>query len=366
MAISVITSPNDYVGYDNLIWRLLLDSAGVDPIVKRLHYQLYDGGGTAITKAYGVAYTPNGAYINFGDLLKGFLSTPFHDGAPSSVASDYSKEVYLRYWESSYNKDTGDYTETGHTNSSTVTVLNGRGQYFNADPFANYPLVPVLLTRRPFNFSAARDQIDHLYVLAGTTPVTITQTVYAASGAPASAAPKVIPANTAQGVSLISKPWITPAIDDYYRLQYSISAGIFSEEINIYVKDSCEEGLDLYFLESLGGWSSFRFKKARPGVRRNLILYRNPEAGISSTKADNFETFSLETDLPIRDKDSQNFIREMLAAQVHYLKVETSNGSWYQKFILDDSEFTLSSETGMVSIRVKGRLSTNYETLPQE
>ena len=368
MAVTLDASPPTgvYVGL-GVEYKLSLDSAGTDPIEKRMWYELLVGGSQVGSRRV-APYVPGGVTIDFSPMIVPLFSTGFlslTSTATQDISSYMDLSVQIRYGEYEYNKDTGAQTETSNTTSSAIDVVNVYARY-NEDQ--ELPIGKRWLTTKPEHFIIGTEQSDWICVDGGGN----VQFEFFENGVSASQGGLQSIATTG--------PTAIPIGGKNFHSAFSLKAGscvtggyvIFNGVRKSFEYRPCKRGGQLFFRDPAGGFNSMWFDRIETSVGRSSQRYEQYAGFVSSgaTRATTGGTREIRptgtdvvrftTDvLHANVKHFNEYISALMSAKEHYILTDDIQGSSGRltRFIVDAATAPARASEDKVTVSITGRVA---------
>jgi hypothetical protein len=300
-------------------------------------------------------YVPDGNYsVSFLNEISRVLETDYFPGLPYTHA-DAVGLLDILYGTQTTSLDPCLTTESTGGNTPDYYVVNAKMQAGDDFNFNN----PVVLSRRPQEYTICETQDDMLTVWGGNSGTTFDI--------------------TGRGIGQTTTINV-PALSVYtFAIPYVSGGNVITFTINeveytINVESNCccdGEWAEVHFLENLGGWSSVSFKclGGAGAIRQNdLICVSNSCTGsgrgttVFNAKSKPVITLIAELDV---NKFSVAFWNEFFTSTKHYLKVINSpfiSGDLFVEYTVDNGDYQIYRE-GETVIAEINMTPVNYNVL---
>jgi hypothetical protein len=264
VALSITQQPNEYApAYNDTNFVITESSGGIYTKDNFKFIAEVKQSTTSLAKLKAPIYygSTNKGVFNIGRILENYVAYDFNynDSAASGCTNsimDYKVEFGYEYSASA----TGSVTEYTNLTSATGSVWNASLNPFDLVNYAGqYTMDGNGLFLTPIRSKTIhRTQKDWLYAIRNTATTALV--TYS------DASTQTINLPTTKVVRIPSGSQLTiPGAATYYDIQLKVGATVLSETYRVNLIEECSkyDTTDLFFLNSLGGFDSFRFNKVR-------------------------------------------------------------------------------------------------------
>ena len=264
MALSITQQPNEYApAYNDTNFVITESSGGIYTKDNFKFIAEVKQSTTSLAKLKAPIYygSVNKGVFNIGRILENYVSFDwnFNDSAASGCTNsimDYSVEFGYEYSASA----TGSVTEYTNLTSATGSVWNASLNPIDLVNYAGqYTMDGDGLFLTPIRSKTIhRTQKDWLYAIRNTATTALV--TYS------DASTQTINLPSTKVVRIPSGSQLTiPGAATYYDIQLKLGGTVLSETYRVNLIDECSkyDTTDLFFLNSLGGFDSFRFNRVR-------------------------------------------------------------------------------------------------------
>jgi hypothetical protein len=264
VALSITQQPNTYApGYNDTNFVISESSGGIYSKDNFKFIAEVKQNTTSLAKLKAPIYfgSTNKGVFNIGRILENYISFDwnYNDTLASGCVNssmDYKVEFGYEYSASA----TGSVTEYTNLTSATGTVWNGA---LNPYDLVNYSgqytmdgdgkfLTPIR------SKTIHRSQKDWLYAIRDTATSAVITYSDASTQTLSLPSSKIVRIPSGSQLSI-------PGAATYYDIQLKLGATVLSETYRVNLIEECSkyDTTDLFFLNSLGGFDSFRFNRVR-------------------------------------------------------------------------------------------------------
>jgi hypothetical protein len=264
VALSITQQPNEYApAYNDTNFVITESSGGIYTKDNFKFIAEVKQSTTSLAKLKAPIYygSVNKGVFNIGRILENYVSFDwnFNDSAASGCTNsimDYSVEFGYEYSASA----TGSVTEYTNLTSATGSVWNAALNPIDLVNYAGqYTMDGDGLFLTPIRSKTIhRTQKDWLYAIRNTATTALV--TYS------DASTQTINLPSTKVVRIPSGSQLTiPGAATYYDIQLKLGGTVLSETYRVNLIDECSkyDTTDLFFLNSLGGFDSFRFNRVR-------------------------------------------------------------------------------------------------------
>ena len=264
VALSITQQPNEYApAYNDTNFVITESSGGIYTKDNFKFIAEVKQSTTSLAKLKAPIYygSVNKGVFNIGRILENYVSYDwnFNDSAASGCTNsimDYSVEFGYEYSASA----TGSVTEYTNLTSATGSVWNASLNPIDLVNYAGqYTMDGDGLFLTPIRSKTIhRTQKDWLYAIRNTATTALV--TYS------DASTQTINLPSTKVVRIPSGSQLTiPGAATYYDIQLKLGGTVLSETYRVNLIDECSkyDTTDLFFLNSLGGFDSFRFNRVR-------------------------------------------------------------------------------------------------------
>ena len=264
VALSITQQPNEYApAYNDTNFVITESSGGIYTKDNFKFIAEVKQSTTSLAKLKAPIYygSVNKGVFNIGRILENYVSYDwnFNDSAASGCTNsimDYSVEFGYEYSASA----TGSVTEYTNLTSATGSVWNAALNPIDLVNYAGqYTMDGDGLFLTPIRSKTIhRTQKDWLYAIRNTATTALV--TYS------DASTQTINLPSTKVVRIPSGSQLTiPGAATYYDIQLKLGGTVLSETYRVNLIDECSkyDTTDLFFLNSLGGFDSFRFNRVR-------------------------------------------------------------------------------------------------------
>ena len=264
MALSITQQPNTYApGYNDTNFVISESSGGIYSKDNFKFIAEVKQNTTSLAKLKAPIYfgSTNKGVFNIGRILENYISFDwnYNDTLASGCVNssmDYKVEFGYEYSASA----TGSVTEYTNLTSATGSVWNAS---LNALDLVNYNGQYTMdgngLFLTPIRSKTIhRSQKDWLYAIRNTATTALITYSDASTQTLSLPSSKVVRIPSGSQLSI-------PGAATYYDIQLKLGATVLSETYRVNLIEECSkyDTTDLFFLNSLGGFDSFRFNRVR-------------------------------------------------------------------------------------------------------
>ena len=264
MALSITQQPNTYApAYNDTNFVITESSGGIYTKDNFKFIAEVKQNTTSLAKLKAPIYygSTNKGVFNIGRILENYVSYDwnYNDSAASGCTNsimDYKVEFGYEY----SNSATGSVTEYTNLASATGSVWNASLNPIDLVNYAGqYTMDGDGLFLTPIRSKTIhRTQKDWLYAIRNTATSALITYSDASTQTISLPATKVVRIPSGSQLSI-------PSGATYFDIQLKLSSTVLSETYRVNIIDECSkyDTTDLFFLNSLGGFDSFRFNRVR-------------------------------------------------------------------------------------------------------
>lgn len=336
MAVSLVSEPSTSgVNYVNCAFSFEFVMTGVLSATecRRFGYQLICEDGTPVTALEQLEPKDGVPFcLDFQLDISKFVYTPAPptcngrgSGTRLETVEGLEKKFYLEYWEVVFNKEDCISTIEGKTSTARYCLLNSAPPYWGLINTSTTKDLQIL-TYMPEYKELCRDSCDFIYIYGGGTVLLVG---WLANGKLGPILGK-FSGGADTSVVVIDGSTIPENVT-------KVEVKINGVTIGNYVmkKCCCENGAEIAFQSSLGGYSILNFCKAKKGVKNtsrevcrwvdknakpNSREYKT-QGGISVVDKKSYRTYSLTTDIPYPSKSTEFYLESFLSSGSHFVNI---------------------------------------------
>lgn len=364
MAVTLDSSPDQstYLGL-GVEWGLSLDSAGVDPIENRMHYQLIGPGGLVGRRKVS-PFVPGGITLDFKETISALFEDGFLNHTSNTVTdieSFISKDFSIRYGQLEFNRDTGVQTELSSTDSPSVSILNISPMYNQGQDF---PIIPRWLNTKPEVYTVYNNQYDWV-CLRGTGTATIRIYLNEINVSTFSESVSGYKAYPIGGMNF-NTLWL-PTPKEFTGFSISFNG----RTIRVKVK-SCQKGDQILFRDPAGGFNSMYFENVQYSSLRESAEYeayspfigsgatRASTPGVNNLRVAGIDRINFKTEIIHGNASGlREYVSALQYSTEHYVITENyqTGSNVLTRFILDNVEVVGGVNQGKAIITASGKIS---------
>ncbi|MCA9366759.1 hypothetical protein KC887_00640 [Candidatus Kaiserbacteria bacterium] len=388
MAVTLIEQPAETVAAANCPkYSLLLDSAGVDPIVNSIGYELYVGG-EKLAGLEEIGYTGAAEDFNASEILKAQVRATLLDYNATAPTTDNAavKQFYLRYGQIQFNKDTCDRSTSLGNQSATRYAVSAVFPWYLDESVIDAG-APVVLSERPARVQIYTGQRDWLHVWRKSGSIAVRFKGYDSNGTLVQQVTRTASLNRQVRIFPIGpgNGFFSPMLSSvsYYDIEVHDSApgdpdinALGQEDFAIQpIAEGGEVGLnaivwacrfslascanqsapndEIYFEEPIGGYSGIKFLEVQARSSTSSQRYlkgvpcgitspgRGLDYGVTRYGVESYEGWLMRTEIPYED-GIERWISAFFSAKNHFMKFKLPAGGFtYAKVNLVDGTYNI-------------------------
>jgi len=307
--------------------------------------------------------------LNLSQHLESRVSTELPPLNTAGVTTDGSfQNIFsVNFTETSFNIVNCTSTELTNISQGSYNIYNIAPQWYESNLFINTD--PIPLSAKPATIYTTRGQNDWIWVRMGASGVASYQVVGGATQNVSLNANTtyIIPCGAANWIGVISDTTkvLRLVIGDNAQLTY-----------NIVLEPDCTgaDGYELYWLEPRGGYAGMRFENRSSSATRNTsqvradratgttISTRGSTGGLTNVNSQSFGRVSLSKEMYYTE-GIEDYLKGFIASEDHYINRNINGTAVMTKFIVDNAEYLIDDDEGIVIMTVSGREHENINVL---
>lgn len=360
MALTITQQPNEYApAYNDTNFVITESSGGIYTKDNFKFIAEVKQSSTSLAKLKAPIYygSTNKGVFNIGRILENYVSSDwnYNDTLPSGCINS-SMDYKVEFGYEFSNTATGSVVESLNLVSCTGSVWNASLNFVDLVNYAGqYTMDGNGLFLTPIRSKIIhRTQKDWLYAIRNTA--TLALITYS------DASTETLSLPSSKVVRIPSGSQLTiPGSATYYDIQLKVGDTVLSETYRVNLIDECSKYdiTDIFFLNSLGGFDSFRFNRVRRDTydiqRKTYKSNPNTLGATYGYQTSSFKSINYDTNLQHSSKLFSNWITEeqsewlldMFSSPVVYLydgtlvAVNISSSSYEVKKHIQDNAFMI-------------------------
>ena len=312
--------------------------------------------------------------LNFSQHIENrvFTTMPALNTAAVTGDTNFQDIFTVNFTETEFNTVSCLDTTLTNISQGSYNVYNIAPQWYESNFFVGTD--PIVLSAKPTTLYLERGVNDWIWVRTQALGVDANFSVIGTGVNTVALA-----ANTTYRLPVGPGNFIGAIAATTQRLQVTITpsgGGAAIYTYNIVLEEDCTgaDGYEIYWVEPLGGYAGLRFENQQISGNRVAstvladrststdIATRGNSGGLTSINSQSFGRYTLSKELYYTE-GIKRYLDGFIASEHHYINREIDGTNYMQKFILDNADYVIDNDEGIVILTISGREHENVNVL---